>query len=109
MGYRQFRAFVIQESVVLKIGECCTARNSIPYNPAPKFTSKYSYDSGICFILATIAPHSVPFWTSYPLRSINGIRIHYVCVREAILNKAKAQPFRTETSAQLLFGMNKKY
>ena len=40
----------------------------MPYNPAAKFTSKYSYNTWICFILVTIAPNSVPFWTIYPLK-----------------------------------------
>ena len=31
--------------IILKIGECYTARNWILYNPAPKFTSNYSYGS----------------------------------------------------------------
>ena len=38
---------------------------------------------------------------------IDGVRIFFV--REAILKEAKAQPLRTKTSAQLSFGMNKKY
>ena len=32
-------------TVILKIGECYTARNSIPYNLPSKFTSKCSYGS----------------------------------------------------------------
>ena len=45
VGCRQSGAFVVLEGVIIKVGECYTARNGIPYNTAPKITSKYSYGS----------------------------------------------------------------
>ena len=69
VGWQQSWAFVVKEGVILKNQRTlhCVELNSI--QPSTKILRQnIATVPRICFILATITPNLVSFWTIYPLK-----------------------------------------